>query len=104
VKPSDLQGEARELYESWRDLGYSEVAALDLVQRSGLIGVNEHVRQVYEFFRGQGLSERAASHAALGRDAELPAVRGSKRNSHGTVDFDGQEVDSSIFKKPGGAR
>jgi hypothetical protein len=79
-----------------------------LVERSGLLGGNPYQKQkqVYEtspsIFRS---SPRAASVAALGgRDAELPASHGPKRSSHGAIDFDGREVDSSIFRGPGGAR
>jgi hypothetical protein len=70
VRASDLTGEAKELYEQWRALGYSERQALDRAQRSGLVREPELYEGFREFF---GLSREAASIAALGRDPEPSA-------------------------------
>jgi hypothetical protein len=67
VKASDLTGEAKELFEEWRALGYTERQALDRVERSGVVRESE----LYENLRGIfGLSREAASMAALGRAPE----------------------------------
>jgi hypothetical protein len=106
MRGDELKGEARTLYEEWRAWGCTEAEALDLVERSGLLGGNPYELRAYEASRAVFRSSpRVASVAALGgRNAQLPAVRGPKRSSHGTVDFDGRGVDSSIFRGPGGAR
>ena len=67
MKASELKGEAKQLFEEWRSLGYTEAQALDRVQRSGLVREPE----LYESFRGVwGLSREQASVAALGRNPE----------------------------------
>ena len=48
MRPDDLQGEARTLFEEWRAWGCTEAEALDLVERSGLLGGNPYAQQVYE--------------------------------------------------------
>jgi hypothetical protein len=68
VKVQDLRGEARQLYQQWRALGYTEEGASDRVDRSGLV----QEPKLYEVFRGLGLSREAASTAALGRDPHRP--------------------------------
>jgi hypothetical protein len=35
MRAPDLRGEAKQLFEEWRNLGYTEARALDRVQRSG---------------------------------------------------------------------
>ena len=65
-----MKGEAKELYEQWRALGYTERQSLDRVQRSGLVREPELYEGFREFF---GLSREAASIAALGRDPEPSA-------------------------------
>jgi hypothetical protein len=73
VKSSDLRGEAKQLFEEWRQLGYTEAQALDRVERSGLVQAPE----LYGRFRRLGLSQEAASTAALGRNPAGPTdVRG----------------------------
>jgi hypothetical protein len=69
VKPEDLRGKARELYQTWRGLGLSESAAMEQVREAGLLRErrSEHDR-LRETFIGLGLSERAAEVAAAGRD------------------------------------
>ncbi len=72
MRPADLPGEARELFEGWRALGRTEAQALDEVQRSGVL----EELALAESFRGMGLSEAAARVAARGRGPapERPAV------------------------------
>jgi hypothetical protein len=70
MRAQDLTGEAKELYEEWRSLGYTERQALDRVQRSGVVRESE----LYNTFRDVfGLSREAASTAALGRDPKPSA-------------------------------
>jgi hypothetical protein len=82
MRGDELAGEAAVLYEEWRAWGCTEAEAIDLVERSGLLGGNPHERQVYEatrsFFRA---SPRVASAAALGDQA--PARDLAKRKSQG---------------------
>jgi hypothetical protein len=67
MRAQNLKGQAKELFEQWRALGYTEAQALDRVQRSGLVRDPE----LYETLRGVfGLSQEAASISALGRNPE----------------------------------
>jgi hypothetical protein len=67
VRAQDLKREAKQLFEEWRQLGYTERQALDRVERSGLVREPE----LYETLRGVfGLSQEAARTAALGRNPE----------------------------------
>jgi hypothetical protein len=107
VRASDLTGEAAVLYLEWRKWGCSEAEALDLVERSGLLGSNPYEQAVYEASRSVfGSSPRAASRAALG-DRAPTGDRRPKRNSMGVIkgvtDYD-RQVDESIFRGRGGAR
>jgi hypothetical protein len=68
MRPEELTGEAAELYESWRGVGYSEAAAMERVETSGVL-LEE---ALFESFVGLGMPEGAARHAARGR---LPASR-----------------------------
>jgi hypothetical protein len=68
VTPEELTGEAAELFESWRAAGYSEAAALERVQTSGVL----EEQGLYESFIRQGMPEPVARNAARGR---LPASR-----------------------------
>lgn len=63
MNETDLAGEARELYDSWRRLGLAESAAMDEVTRSGLIGDEDLVQHFIE----TGLSPEMAKAAARGR-------------------------------------
>jgi len=63
MRPADLPGEARELYEAWRVLGRTEAQAVDEVQRSGLL----EELSLAESFRQMGLSEAAVQVASRGR-------------------------------------
>jgi hypothetical protein len=71
MKASELTGEARKLYESWHDIGYSEAQALEEVERSG-ITVEEKLTAMFE---ARGMSSQAAHTAAQGRGGG--AVRSS---------------------------
>lgn len=68
MRPHELTGKARELYESWRRLGYSEAQALDEVSRSNIV----EEEGLYEAFRGMGLSEAEARAATDGRAGGVP--------------------------------
>jgi hypothetical protein len=65
MRVSDLTGEARRLYESWRELGYSERQALEEVERSGIA----YEQELTEIFQNIGMSESAARCAALGHSS-----------------------------------
>ncbi|GAA2875641.1 hypothetical protein GCM10010517_36580 [Streptosporangium fragile] len=63
MKANDLRGDALQVFESWRALGYSEFEALQEVERSGVV-IEE---QLFEIFTSIGLSESVARIAARGR-------------------------------------
>lgn len=73
IKPEDLDGDARRLYESWRSLGLSESTVMESLRRDGWIPTNDHDRLVRTFREVFGLSEEAAEAAACGRGG--PSVR-----------------------------
>ncbi|WP_433541160.1 hypothetical protein ACQP10_08525 [Streptosporangium sandarakinum] len=63
MRATDLQGEAKRVFDSWRAAGYTETQALEEVERSGVL----HEDQLYGIFKGLGMSENAARTAARGR-------------------------------------
>ncbi|GAA2726352.1 hypothetical protein [Actinocorallia aurantiaca] len=68
MSAEELTGQARSLYESWRELGLSESAALDAVTESGLIRESTAPADRLEAaFTEMGLTESAARRAAAGR-------------------------------------
>ncbi|MEU6036904.1 hypothetical protein ABZ801_15995 [Actinomadura sp. NPDC047616] len=77
MRPEDLTGEAREVYEAWRGVGLSEPRALDEVRRSGLSGLPEQdgFDAMTQMFQTIGLSESEARAAAIGRDGSERQAR-----------------------------
>lgn len=69
MKATDLTGEARRLYEVWRDAGLSESAALEEVENSGVV-FEQELREAYE---ARGMSPEAARLAAQGRGGTVRA-------------------------------
>jgi hypothetical protein len=64
VRASDLTGEARRLYETWREVGYTDAQALEEVDRSGILVE----QQLIETYQRRGMSPEAAAAAARGRN------------------------------------
>jgi hypothetical protein len=65
----ELRGPARDLYDSWRRQGLSEAAAIEEVQRSGIL----EEQLLGETYEGRGMSAVAARLAAAGRN-RMPAT------------------------------
>jgi hypothetical protein len=68
MRPDDLHGGARDSYDTWRRLGLSEQAAMDVLREDGLLPPeSDHDRLVANFMM-LGLSASEAEVAAVGRD------------------------------------
>lgn len=67
MRPDELQGEARELFETWRRLGLPERAALDEVRRADLGPELGAFDQMVGLFESLGLGPAEARLAAIGR-------------------------------------
>lgn len=75
MRPEDLSGDAREMYEAWRGLGLSETRALAEV--AGMDGAPqvEPFDELASAFRSMGLSEGESRAAAVGRDGSESQAR-----------------------------
>ncbi|WP_431900228.1 hypothetical protein [Nonomuraea sp. bgisy101] len=67
MKADDLTGAAQDLYQRWRDVGYSERQALEEVERSGVL----FEQQLAGVFEAIGMNESTARLAAQGRDGAV---------------------------------
>jgi hypothetical protein len=69
-----LSGEAREAFDRWVRIGFSEVSALEQLRRDGLI-VESGFDRAVGMFVSMGLSVSAAREATVGRVSESEARR-----------------------------
>lgn len=81
ISPKDLTGDARKWFDTWRNLGLSESAAMDQVRRDGYLGQVEDGfdRVAQNLGRAFGLSESAARTAAAGHATEREARLSARR-------------------------
>ena len=89
VSPKDLRGTARRLFDTWRLIGMSESATIDMLRRDGWLGPEGvHVTEadpvdgsrLATAFRALGLSEGAARTAVVGHGGEREAVESAARS------------------------
>jgi hypothetical protein len=66
IKPQDLRGEARRMFDVWRSVGLSESATIQMLLDDGVIPMSNHDQLVANFM-SLGLSASEAQIAADGR-------------------------------------
>jgi hypothetical protein len=87
IKPEDLRGDARRMFDVWRSIGMSESATMEMLREDGLIPISERDRMV-EFCKSMGLSPAEAEIAADCRDGPSPRLvpTSSKAVAEATVE------------------
>jgi hypothetical protein len=72
VRPEDLRGDNKKLFDAWRSIGLSEEAALSSMRDAGWLPMSEDEKLARRFQNIFGLSEAAAKTAAGDRGVSRP--------------------------------